>query len=382
MARLRFHTAVVHASVGFAFAAVLILGSTDVARTASATFRGTNGKIVFSGLGSGEYDIFSMNADGSHLTDLSRNDATEHQPAGSPDGTKIAFSRSVDSDNAEIFVMNADGRSQRNLTMNTALDDFDPTWSPDGRKIAFTRCTKTDCDIYVMNADGSDQRDIVSGPGFAILPAWSPDETRIAYTNCCGPDVDNGIFVVAADGSGKTNLTSPSTSDSDPDWSPDGKRITFTRCTSATSADCAIYVMNADGRGVADLSKNPASSDMESRWSPDGRWLVFSRCVPFAGCNIAVMRADGSDQRSLTNGIRADLEPTWLAAPPQAACRVPNVVGMRLAAARQRIQRANCTVGRVRRVRSRRRAIVVAQSPRPGTRLPHGGRVNLAVGGR
>ena len=54
--------------------------------------------------------------------------------------------------------------------------------------------------------------------------------------------------------------------------------------------------------------------------------------------------------------------------PPPARCRVPRVIGFRLRNARQRIRRANCSVGRVRRVRTRRslRGRVIGQSPRPG----------------
>jgi Tol biopolymer transport system component len=351
---------------------VLLLGS-----SASATFHGANGKIVFSGLVSGNYDIFSMNADGSGVTDLTRNDATEHQPAGSPDGKKIAFSRYVDSDDAEIFVMNADGSGQRNLTNNPAVDVY-PAWSPDGTRIAFTRCTKTDCDLFVMNADGSDQRDLVGGPVLPIAPSWSPDGTKIAFdTNCCGAGVDGEILVVGADGSGETDLTnSHSTNDFDPDWSPDGARIAFSRCT---PLDCEVAVMNADGSGQTDLTRDPVASDLESHWAPDGKELVFSRCTSL-GCKIAIVKADGSGRRTVPNGVPNSLEPVWLAGRPQPTCRVPKVVGVRLATAKLRIRKAGCVVGRVRTKRSRRPGIVVAQSPRPGTRLPHGGRVDLLVG--
>ncbi len=61
-------------------------------------------------------------------------------------------------------------------------------------------------------------------------------------------------------------------------------------------------------------------------------------------------------------------------------CVVPNVVGRRLSAARQRIERAGCRVGRVRRARSRARAGRVAvQTPRAGVRLSPRGRVHLTV---
>jgi len=61
---------------------------------------------------------------------------------------------------------------------------------------------------------------------------------------------------------------------------------------------------------------------------------------------------------------------------------VPRVIGLRLGQARQRIRRANCRVGRVRRVRTRRslRGRVVGQNPRPGAVRRAGFPVNLRVG--
>ena len=60
------------------------------------------------------------------------------------------------------------------------------------------------------------------------------------------------------------------------------------------------------------------------------------------------------------------------------ACVVPAVLGRRLRIARERIRRAGCRVGTVRRARLRGRAGRVAvQRPRPGTHLAPLGRVNL-----
>ena len=70
--------------------------------------------------------------------------------------------------------------------------------------------------------------------------------------------------------------------------------------------------------------------------------------------------------------------------PPAIQCRVPRVIGMRLAKARARIRLANCSLGRVRRarVRSRRVGKVVAQNPRAGLRRSRGHRVKLVIGRR
>jgi beta-lactam-binding protein with PASTA domain len=61
---------------------------------------------------------------------------------------------------------------------------------------------------------------------------------------------------------------------------------------------------------------------------------------------------------------------------------VPRVIGLTLGRARVRIRRAHCSVGRVRRVHSRRVARVISQSPRPGAIRRRGFPVRLVVGRR
>ncbi|HEV8603265.1 MAG TPA: PASTA domain-containing protein [Gaiellaceae bacterium] len=68
--------------------------------------------------------------------------------------------------------------------------------------------------------------------------------------------------------------------------------------------------------------------------------------------------------------------------PPPPTCHVPRVIGLRLATARARIRRANCAVGRIRRVRSQRVGRVVAQSSRAGTAHRRGFPIRLVVGRR
>ena len=68
--------------------------------------------------------------------------------------------------------------------------------------------------------------------------------------------------------------------------------------------------------------------------------------------------------------------------PPVVRCVVPRVIGLTLRKARTRIRARHCSVGRIRRARSRRAGRVIAQSPRPGRRLARGTRVNLVVGRR
>src|SRR5215217_8269088 len=129
----------------FASSTFLILPSSIPNQlSAFAAFPGENGKIAFSSLRDGNYEIYVMNADGSEPTMLVDTQTNERHPSWSPDGTQIAYENQ-----GRIFVMNADGTGQRQISRNPFGDD-NPDWSPDGTKIAFSRGQE----IGVMNADG------------------------------------------------------------------------------------------------------------------------------------------------------------------------------------------------------------------------------------
>lgn len=88
-------------------------------------------------------------------------------PIVSPDGTRIAYSRSVAYvAGSEIWVMNADGTGTARLT--SGHNDLQPAWSPDGSEIAFIR----DEEVWLMNSDGSDQARALSGTSIRSI-AWS-----------------------------------------------------------------------------------------------------------------------------------------------------------------------------------------------------------------
>ncbi len=108
------------------------------------------------------------------------------------------------------------------------------------------------------------------------------------------------------------------------------------------------------------LTAAPASGSKFTGWS--------GACSGLGGCMLTM-----TANRSVTAGF---------AKVPK--CHVPKVVGLRLKAAKPKIQRRQCTVGRVRRARSRRslRGRVIAQAPRPGTIRRPNFPVKLVVGRR
>ena len=119
-------------------------------------------------------------------------------PVPSPDGTKIAFRKMLDT-NSEVFVATSDGSGVTNLTNNPTFEGW-PAWSPDGKRIAFAGNRNGVYQVFVMNADGSDVRLVANTEGRATAPKWSPDGKSIYFPNCWRTGRSGGceIFVTPA----------------------------------------------------------------------------------------------------------------------------------------------------------------------------------------
>jgi TolB protein len=78
----------------------------------------------------GRIDIFTMNSDGSDLTQLTHHPKSDSFPTWSPDGTRIAFVRGLPKKpgSGQVYVMNADGSEVTRLTRDPR--SHSPVWSP------------------------------------------------------------------------------------------------------------------------------------------------------------------------------------------------------------------------------------------------------------
>lgn len=213
----------------------------DPAKDMSPAWSPDGTKIAFVSERDGNEEIYVMDADGRNQFNITENPGPDESPSWSADGSMIAF-YSDRGGTRGTFVVDIDGKGLNMIVRNA----FEPAWSPDGEKIAYTR----DSDIEVFNIQDQSQERLTEGSGSKLAPSWSPDGQKIAfwaYNN--GP---LGIYTVNADGTGQKRLTDGKQSEYWPDWTPDG-RIIWVRSSS-------IYIMDSDGKNQEVYYEAPPSA--------------------------------------------------------------------------------------------------------------------------
>ena len=257
------------------------------------------GKIVFVSDRDGNNDIYTCNADGSNVTRLTNDAASDGDPAWSPDGTHIAFIKNWNSyTGGTLCIMNADGSNVVQTTFSNYA--MNPAWSPDGTRIAFTRTYGNDWYPVIMVMD------LNNGTVSALpntladnvypTPAWSPDGTKIAFNRDWWPGAvdESSIFTISPQGSGFTTLTPQLPNGSNywqPSWSPGGMKLSVTFYQSYDpNHEMSIAVMNADGTGLILIYTGTAGlydNYTRTSWSPDGTRIAYteSKTIKWVAAN-------------------------------------------------------------------------------------------------
>jgi Tol biopolymer transport system component len=243
-------------------------------------------------------------------------------PVFSRDGRlALVGRRGVAASDTSLEVMDADGTDPKRIFTEKGSMVMSPDWSPDGQWIAFgAGAFFTDRDkparVMMVRADGTDARELTKGPANTGFPSWSPDGKRLVYR--AWSDKERGLRILNLEDSSAKVLTTDY--DNFPVWSPLGDRIAF---TSFRNNDFDIYTIRPDGTGLQKLTTAPGN-DSHCAWSPDGKYLLFSSSrlgfkdeAPLYDGNpqpygeLFVMKADGSEQRPLTDNCWEDATPAW-----------------------------------------------------------------------
>ncbi|HLK55825.1 MAG TPA: hypothetical protein VKU00_04650 [Chthonomonadaceae bacterium] len=279
------------------------------------------------------YSICSANPDGSNITTVvtPANGTLYGSFAVSHHNTLIAYTvQTTDSagkiTSQDIYIAKADGSSPVALTAKGINDS--PSFSPDGSKVVFRRLTttvangqrSTVADIYTLKLNATQLTNLTNndGTGVDTYPSFSPDGSKIVYVRPYVQGGENHIYVMNADGSGVTELTgNDRTSWDAPAFSPDGSKIVCIHIVvgnNGTNHD--VCLMNSDGSGQTTIDdvQNFSYGDSHPVFSPDSKIVLFG--TDFSnGSWLTRVNTDGSNRTYLTKGIY-DILPEWASTSP------------------------------------------------------------------
>ncbi len=135
--------------------------------------------------------------------------------------------------------------------------------------------------IFLVNIDGTSLAQLANLENGACQPSWSPDGMQLVFISPCRARGDFGVtyddaslYLMNADGTGLKQLTNTPGSDFEPDWSPDGEHIAF---TSGRDGYKQIYLLDVDSLAVTRLTNTTSAiENSQPAWSQDGKMIAYT----------------------------------------------------------------------------------------------------------
>ena len=182
------------------------------------------------------------------------------------DDSSIGY-RNLVSDKLGISMAEPDGSFASRVTWHP--EDAWPTWESGVGRLAFASTRESDRKWRIYIADnwhlGAEARNIAYGRS----PAWGSNGL-IAYRGCDATASNCGIYLMNADGVQVSQVTD-NPNDEMPAWSSDASKLAF---TSPRSGTYSIWVKELKANRLVRLTDDQGF-DVAPAWSPDGRYLAF-----------------------------------------------------------------------------------------------------------
>jgi Tol biopolymer transport system component len=144
----------------------------------------------------GEYDIYTIPAEGGVETRLTTSEGLNDGPEFAPCGKQIWFN-SVRTGLMQVWRMNADGTEQTQMTFDLDRNSWFPHVSPDGEKVVYIAYKAGDVapgdhppgknvELRLMSSNGGEAKTPVKlfgGQGTINVNSWAPDSKQFAFVS-------------------------------------------------------------------------------------------------------------------------------------------------------------------------------------------------------
>jgi Tol biopolymer transport system component len=226
------------------------------------------GPVVYrTGSAGGLRQVAWFDRSGKQLERVGNPTSNIRSPALSPDGTRLAFHRSVNG-NTDIWLLDV-RRGVLSRFTSSNEGDFYPLWSPDGGRLVFG----TNRDLFEKPAIGAGAEKVLLKTSTSKNPtSWSRDGRFVLYFIAIAePSPNTDIWALPMQGDRKPfPVAETSFDERDGQFSPDGKWIAF---QSNESGRLEVFIQPFPGPGTRmQISSNGGGM---ARWRDDGGELFY-----------------------------------------------------------------------------------------------------------
>jgi Tol biopolymer transport system component len=236
-------------------------------------------------------------------------------PDWSPDGRQLVFAVTNVFGTDDLWTVGVDGTAAAQLLACESpcryLDD--PAWSPDGTKVMYSRVSEDRAGHSVATletvtiADRTVEVVLTAAPDeFYAGVRWSPDGTSavLERVHMTGPDVESDVdgvtlmtFALASPATSQRDLTDPALFAATADWAPDGQGIVFSALPEPDAGAPDLFTISPDGTGLTRLTTTTdrGGAAEEPAWSVDGTRVYFSHTTADGANGLAVVAATGGE---------------------------------------------------------------------------------------
>ena len=265
------------------------------------------GRIIFT-CTRGDYNqLCLVNADGTGYQQLTDIEANNYYPVYAPQGGSIVYASNQEGGVFDLFLFTFE--DARLLRLTTFIGNvISPTFSPDGKRVLFAnRAGEGPTSLWTVDITGENRNILYAGPNTIVGADWSPDGSTIAFAMVVNPPDQYEIFLMNADGTNVRQLTYglPGIGGS-LDWSPDGRQLLI---YAGPPGDKNIFLVNVLDETAVQLTAG--GNNAASSFSPDGQWIAFNSLRNNDQADIFIVRPDGTDLRQVTDSPEPDWQPQW-----------------------------------------------------------------------